>query len=60
MGLVSKETVVQRRWEVDKQDINNWGVANLNVTTVESLKNMSKHAHAHGFQSFQRFYCGKI
>lgn len=56
MGIVSKVTVRLHRWEIDKQD-KQLRRYNLNLNTVEGLKNMSKNAHVHGFQSF---YCGKI
>ena len=56
MGIVSKVTVRLRRWEIDKQE-KQLRRYNLNRTTVESLKNINKDAHAHGFQSF---YVGKI
>ena len=56
MGIVSKVIVRLRRWEIDKQD-KQLRRYNSNLTTVESLKNMSKNVYVHGFQSF---YSGKI
>ena len=44
MGIVSKGTVVLRRWEIDEQELGlstEALITDLNFTTVESLKNMS-------------------